>query len=170
MADTKPPRIQLSRKQYRKEWLLRASRPRAMCHPERPHRAHGLCNGCYEKWIYKHSASYRAMKGKAGRTWRQRHRDEVRRKDRDQKLRKHYGIGEIEYQDMLTKQGGCCALCGRTPRGHLHVDHDHRNGQVRGLLCLPCNGSLAWLERLRVSPDVWIQKALAYLEATHGAT
>ena len=67
------------------------------------------------------------------------------------KLKSLYGITVKEYYEMLHAQGGGCALCGsRTPesgsrqygknvRTAFDVDHDHKTGKVRGLLCTRCN-------------------------------
>lgn len=50
------------------------------------------------------------------------------------------GIDLAEYERLLAAQGGHCALCPNEPRTRrLHVDHDHRTGEVRGLLCYSCN-------------------------------
>ena len=61
---------------------------------------------------------------------------------------------DAEYARLLEAQGGHCALCPNTPKTRkLHVDHDHRTGAVRGLLCYRCNRALPhyldaeWLER-----------------------
>lgn len=47
---------------------------------------------------------------------------------------------------MLDAQGGGCAICGeRNPKGKhsgFHVDHCHKTGRVRGILCHGCNVSL----------------------------
>ena len=63
---------------------------------------------------------------------------------RDQHLRRNFGIGTPEYEQLLAAQGGRCAICERGPRkgSSLHVDHDHETGDVRGLLCFRCNGGL----------------------------
>jgi hypothetical protein len=55
-----------------------------------------------------------------------------------------YGIDDIEYNRILMAQGGVCAICGGTdPSGRrLCVDHDHKTGEVRGLLCTSCNYTL----------------------------
>ena len=55
-----------------------------------------------------------------------------------------FGITVEQYEEMLEAQGGGCAICGRAPRSDisLHVDHDHEGGEVRGLLCFPCNQAL----------------------------
>jgi hypothetical protein len=44
---------------------------------------------------------------------------------------------------MLADQGGHCAICPRPPTTtRLHVDHDHKTGLIRGLLCWWCNRKL----------------------------
>ena len=53
-----------------------------------------------------------------------------------------YGLTLAEYDSILENQDGGCAICGRSPRYNLDVDHDHKTGQVRGLLCKPCNRHL----------------------------
>jgi hypothetical protein len=58
------------------------------------------------------------------------------------RLQQRYGLSADDYDRMLAAQGGGCAMCGRTgyPSGRrLSVDHDHRTGAVRALLCQGCN-------------------------------
>jgi len=64
----------------------------------------------------------------------------------DSKLRRTYGITADDYAAMLTAQGGVCAVCRQPERAgrdgrivRLSVDHCHRTGAVRGLLCRACN-------------------------------
>lgn len=65
------------------------------------------------------------------------------RRDADRRAKwKKRGIelDDAGYDRLLEAQGGGCALCGATPKKRrLHVDHDHRSGAVRGLLCYRCN-------------------------------
>jgi hypothetical protein len=64
-----------------------------------------------------------------------------------QVLREKYGLTPAQYDAMATQQGGVCAVCRKpeTARGRggaprrLAVDHDHRSGAVRQLLCHRCN-------------------------------
>ncbi len=49
-----------------------------------------------------------------------------------------YGLTLEDYNKLVEKQEGKCAICGRLD-DNLHVDHDHKTGQVRGLLCKLCN-------------------------------
>jgi hypothetical protein len=64
-------------------------------------------------------------------------------------LKHRYGITPEEYEKLLAKQHGHCALCSKTPDtqryGKLHVDHDHNTGAVRGLLCMTHNQAIGKL-------------------------
>lgn len=61
---------------------------------------------------------------------------------RDRYLRKTYGITEDQYYDIISFQGGGCFICGKTEEQEgrkLCVDHNHKTGAVRGVLCFYCN-------------------------------
>lgn len=89
---------------------------------------------------------------------------------RDCLLRSRFGITELDYQRMETAQGGCCASCGEVPASHnsrherrpLVIDHDHRTGRVRGLLCTNCNVAIG---HAKDDPDRLRMMAL-YLEGS----
>jgi Recombination endonuclease VII len=74
---------------------------------------------------------------------------------------KRYGISPAEYDALLAKQGGACAICRRRTKGRLCIDHCHVTGMVRGLLCNECNGALGYLRDDQAS----LVAALAYLAA-----
>ncbi len=92
---------------------------------------------------------------------RSRQQKENRISTRRRHLIKQYGLSLDDYDRMFGKQGGVCAICGqpetRRYRGeitNLVVDHDHKTGRIRGLLCSRCNvrldeliGDLDWPKR-----------------------
>lgn len=88
----------------------------------------------------------------------------VKQNKRSSELMRVYGLTELDYQQLLDKQSGGCALCGEpcATGKNLAVDHCHTTGRIRGLLCLVCNTALGKLgdtpERLRV--------VLNYVEGT----
>jgi len=59
-----------------------------------------------------------------------------------------FDITPGEYDRMLKRQGGGCAICSREPSEHrrLAVDHDHKTKEIRGLLCGRCNVALGLLD------------------------
>jgi hypothetical protein len=59
---------------------------------------------------------------------------------REYHLRRRYGLGQVDIDQILAGQNGTCAVCGRPDPGH--VDHDHKSGRVRGMLCFNCNQAL----------------------------
>jgi hypothetical protein len=62
---------------------------------------------------------------------------------------------------MLLAQNGVCAACFKTCsiKKNLAVDHDHKTGKVRGLLCQNCNVALG---HARENPDV-LRRLAEYL-------
>ena len=61
---------------------------------------------------------------------------------KNRRLVETYGITLADYSALLSSQGNACAICGRTPRYALDVDHDHKTGLIRGLCCKMCNRHL----------------------------
>lgn len=64
-------------------------------------------------------------------------------------MRHKYGITMADFEALLAKQGGVCAICAGEHRGvgkRLHIDHCHESGKIRGLLCSPCNTAIGLLD------------------------
>jgi len=65
------------------------------------------------------------------------------KKEWRQRNLKRYGLTKSTYDEMLVRQSGVCLICLNPPiRRFLDVDHDHKTGVVRGLLCEKCNKGL----------------------------
>lgn len=85
--------------------------------------------------------------------WRRKHPDKwakvLARADRKRRLLRH-GLTAREYDFLLQKQSGVCAICKKRRKNkngtNLTVDHSHKTGKVRGLLCNQCNLALGLLE------------------------
>ena len=113
---------------------------------------------CKAKWSLKNRGKERIRAA----TYRQRLGPDVLR---ERRLWNKYKITSFQYNELLEKQGGKCAICPNRD-GHkklgLVVDHDHQTGNIRGLLCDKCNTSLG-----NFHDDVsLIRSAAKYLEET----
>lgn len=83
--------------------------------------------------------------------------DKLRKKRQEGRLRK-YGISDPEYQKMIETQQGLCAICHTRPG--TAIDHCHRTGKVRALLCVGCNAGMGhFQENLE-----WMKSAIEYLK------
>lgn len=124
---------------YKKQYALNKS-VMAICHPTRTHEAQGLCKGCYSSKI---------------------------------KQKSRLGLVGLVYEDLeklYELQKGLCAICSRQLTstklrgtgkvyGNQHLDHDHKTGKARGLLCAGCNTAIG-----RFGDSVeGLQKAIEYL-------
>jgi putative ubiquitin-RnfH superfamily antitoxin RatB of RatAB toxin-antitoxin module len=84
-------------------------------------------------------------------------------------LRNTYGITDADYERMMESQGRVCAICrkpetrkdGRTGKFcHLAVDHSHKTGKLRQLLCAKCNYLTGVIESNRERAN----ETMAYLD------
>lgn len=78
------------------------------------------------------------------------------------RVTKTYGLKAGEYDKLLAAQGGVCAICKKPRRGNFDVDHDHKTGLVRGLLCPADNRKV--LKYARNDPQR-LRAAAEYIEA-----
>ena len=99
------------------------------------------------------------------------HKEEHSERTRRSKLKVLYGITPKQWEELFIKQNGLCAVCGNwlspswlRPTKQTNVDHDHRTGKVRGLLCVRCNNGLGQF----LDQGVLLIMAHKYLE-THYA-
>lgn len=97
----------------------------------------------------------KAARASYARAWRA--KNPLLAKEGDLKKR---GLTLAEYEAMLAKQRGGCAICGQRDQWfNLAVDHCHSTKRIRGLLCSQCNRGLGLF---RDNPD-FLEKAAGYL-------
>jgi Recombination endonuclease VII len=167
-------------------------RQKRLAHARTYQQAHKEKINAYRRRKWHDDPAYRERRRASGQAYRDAHREEIRERARlkwqtnpeyrarrladsksrtaqdnkhrrKQWLRSVYGISIEEYDAMLARQGGVCAICKKKPdKGKpLCVDHCHLTGQVRGLLCHKCNSVLAFGND---DPDI-LSAAIAYLQA-----
>jgi len=104
--------------------------------------------------------------------WNKEHKDKVRisqikfqesGKARKGRLLKKFNITEEDYNQLFEKQGHGCAICGsnfsKGKYSNFNVDHNHKTGEVRGLLCGNCNRGIGYFkDNIKT-----LEKAIHYL-------
>lgn len=104
--------------------------------------------------------NYKKTKAGIDSNKKYRSKPEVKVRYEEYRIRVRYGITTKEYWDLVSSQRGVCAICGENNGKKLHIDHDHKSGVVRGLLCGKCNRGIGLFKD---STDL-ILKALKYLK------
>lgn len=93
----------------------------------------------------KRKATYERHKERNRRRFNERltvaGREDLNEAARRSKYRSRYGLHFDEYTDLLIRQQGKCAICGSQDK-QLQLDHDHRSGKPRAILCFNCNSGL----------------------------
>jgi len=101
------------------------------------------------------------------RGWQKQYREDNRKALSDGERKRRFGITPESYADLFKSQLGACAICknpetatrlGKTKA--LSVDHCHKTGAIRGLLCSDCNTGIG---KLKDDPKV-LRMAAQYLE------
>lgn len=91
-----------------------------------------------------------------------RNSENYRLEHRNRLLKNRFGISSEDYDVMFLNQRGLCKICGTHQSEvtrRFAVDHNHLTGEVRGLLCVPCNTAIG---ALRDSPEL-LEVAALYL-------
>jgi hypothetical protein len=143
-----------------------------------PGRPTTICHGCRKTRDLEGSRRYRrrlrerigeaALKAyhcQKTKEWRVRHPDYKAVRDpiatRASKLRIKFGVTLEEYERLLVLQDGVCAICKRpcSSGRRLAVDHCHKTGMIRGLLCKACNTAIGFLD----DSTHLLDRAMSYL-------
>ncbi len=130
-----------------------------------------LAGNGHGKWYYRPTCT--TCKGRQDSARYKRYREKMKQEDpegwklkrRREQLKRYYGMTLEEYQDKLKQQGGGCAICGRMEGlRDMPVDHCHKQGHIRGILCHWCNKGLGQFfdnpENLRKAAnyiDSWVK-------------
>jgi hypothetical protein len=128
-------------------------------------RLRSSCKVCERARNDKYKRERPEVSRQASVRWRKNHPEQTATQNHRGKLRK-YGVTETQYLNLVRDQGGVCAICGdvNTSGMRLAVDHSHRTGAIRGLLCNRCNAALGMLMN---DPERCLKAAL-YLESRGG--
>lgn len=116
------------------------------CYPDPDARAAARIMGGHRSRTGKLMKAREVVEGSGGRCATHAHVEKRRKREasHERRVQGVYGLPSGGYRALYEFQGGVCAICrratGRSRR--LSVDHDHRSGLVRGLLCRPCNDLL----------------------------
>jgi len=112
------------------------------------------CKKCVNIRRRKHYQKNKVRIIAVAKKYREKNRERVLHAKRKQT----YGITKEQYNKMLEQQNFVCAVCknpesSRVGKGNcadyknsLSVDHNHKTGKIRGLLCSKCNRALGYLQ------------------------
>jgi hypothetical protein len=139
-----------------------------------------VCGAAETKRQYHSNPSIRAKTAARAIVWAKNNPEKMVKIIRRSNLKSTYGLSEEDYEAMRTAQGDRCKLCGVAENGrdnpgskrqtrHWYVDHCHKTGRVRGLLCHACNTRLGSFEA--IVDTIGLPGILAYIagDTPHGS-
>ncbi len=108
---------------------------------------------------FKWQAHLKRQEGETRKDWWARKRQarlaNIPAMERIRDLKRRFGLTPDDYQAMVKAQKGVCAVCHKPEtsfepktgtRKSLAIDHCHKSGKIRGLLCWHCNSALGKVE------------------------
>lgn len=104
------------------------------------------CKACYSKFHEEYYAK---------------NTDKVKSKNKKMWLQRKYSLSVEEYELLKTQQDNKCVICQEQLNDgyEVHVDHSHKTGKIRGVLCRWCNTGLGNFKDKIES----LQRAIEYL-------
>jgi len=127
----------------------------------------------YNSRVTKDGRSYRCKDCDkiAGLAYRELHKERDRTRRKWERINRLYGLSREEYLELWELQSGSCAICSQPlkegwskshDKHRAVVDHCHKTGRVRGLLCTMCNKGVGLLG----DTSSLVFKAYKYLKKT----
>lgn len=116
---------------------------------------YSICKACKQAATYKWREENRGKYNDGAKLWRKRHPRNIR----EWRIRRKFGLSHAQYDEMANRQGNKCAICEQGPVGgreYLSIDHCHKTGKVRELLCDNCNKGIGCLQD---NPELFIRAA-----------
>ncbi len=100
--------------------------------------------GYHHKYYIENKDSLRKQNHK----YRLEHKSEMKDYQKKYHLKNKYDLSIEAWTKLCNKQKGVCIICHR--KSKLVIDHDHKTGKIRGLLCIHCNMLLGIVEKLDI--------------------
>lgn len=93
--------------------------------------------------------------------WREKNAGRQKKYWKNRHLQKTYGITLEQKESIIKAQDSCCPICGKNIVNDKtsHVDHDHKTGKLRGVLCMSCNAGMGLLG----DSELILNNAIRYL-------
>lgn len=135
----------------------------------------GSCKKCEGENNKNYKLLNRSRVLELSKRWRENNKEYSKNLDKkyQSKRRRYHFMKEYKmtleaYDEKWEKQNGCCEICGISfvkGRGQAspHLDHDHINDNVRGILCLMCNHGLG---NFKDKKEILVE-AINYLKKYH---
>lgn len=125
----------------------------------------GSCKICRSKIAKNRYDRIPEIIKKKRQEYYQKNKEEFFHKTRKQHLKKKFNITIEDYKNLLDNQSNKCAICeSNSAKNKLNknfsVDHCHRSGKIRGLLCNKCNAGIGYFE----DNVHFLKNAIKYLE------
>jgi len=130
------------------------------------------CKSCLKMYREKN----KEQRNETIKQWRKRHPEKLKEyakkkcalektkvRMKKYRLKSRYGMNQEEWQAMFEKQNGKCPICLKHStelEEVLHIDHCHKTGKVRGLLCSRCNKAIGLLN----DDFPTLKRAITYLK------
>ena len=126
------------------------------------------CVHCFESFKVK-LIKLRQGKGKFCSTecynqFRKLNKTDKKLQEKKDQIKHKYGLSIEDFEKIKIEQSNQCSICRKEFVKTPHIDHCHKTGRVRGLLCLKCNRGIGMLD-----DDVGnLERAINYLLSSNG--
>ena len=127
-------------------------------------RPNAICRECDATYTREYNKTHQMWKKESVKEYKRAYDKKHFNKNKNNYLKKMHGLTLDEFNEMLKSQDGKCAICGdlsKEDERHFAVDHDHKTGENRGILCHKCNMAVGLFK----DDPALFQSAITYLKS-----